>query len=367
MGVEVIISADSHFVEPPEMWIERVDKQYRDRAPRVAKNLDGRSGWFLVCEDLEPTNGSGFFAGGVEREELAEFLEFGYEAAPDHIRDPAARIAAQDADGVSAEVMYASYGMSMFHIRDDGLREACFRAFNDWAAEYCSYDQHRLIGIGLIALDDVDAAVIELHRIADRGLRGAMIWAEAPEEMPYSDQRFDPFWSAAEDLDMKLSLHSLTSKRKNFRADPAGLIYRSIVLYQEIARTLTDFVINGVLERHPRLRVVSVENELGWLPFHLWRMDQLREMLQPVSPIVLTAEPSSYFHRQIFATFVDDPFFSSTVPAIGAKNLMWSSDFPHLQSSYPHSREVIAKHLGEISPEARQDIVRANVARLYDI
>ena len=261
--------------------------------------------------------------------------------------------------------MYASYGMGLFHIQDGGLREACFRGFNDWAAEYCSYDPDRLIGTGLIALDDVGSAVAELQRIAGKGLRGAMIWAEPPEDLPYSHEHFELFWRAAEDLDIKLSLHSLTSKRKNFRSDSAGLIYRSIVLYQEIARTLTDLVIGGVLERHPGLRIISAENELGWLPFHVWRMDQLYEKLEPMSPIKLPVKPSSYFFRQVFATFIEDPFFSTTVPAIGVKNIMWSSDFPHLQSSYPNSHELIAKNLGDVTPEDQRRILHDNVASLY--
>jgi predicted TIM-barrel fold metal-dependent hydrolase len=283
------------------------------------------------------------------------------------MRDPAARIEAQDRDGVRAEVMYASYGMSLFHIEDSGLRDACFRAFNDWAAEYCSHDPKRLIGVGLIALDEVDAAFMELERIAKKGLQGAMIWAEPPEDLPYSHADFEPFWQTAEALGMKLSLHSLTSRRKNFSADTSGLVYRSVVLYQEVVRTITDLILNGVLERHPELKFVSAENEIAWLPFHLWRMDQLYEKLKPMSPIELSMEPSEYFQRQVFATFIEDPFFSATVPAIGSTNIMWSSDFPHLASSFPHSRELIEKNLANVAEADLTNIVHDNVARLYAI
>lgn len=366
MDAQAIISADSHFVEPPEMWVERVDHRFRDRAPHLEKRADG-PGSVLVCGDMAPTNGAGYLAAGVDPSELAAFMQVGYDAAPAYMRDPAARVAAQDRDGLQAEVLYSSYGMALFHLGDDELRDACFRAFNDWAAEYCSHDPSRLIGIGLVALDDVTTAVGELERIAGAGLRGAMIWAEPPEGLPYSSDHFDPFWRAAEALDMKLSLHSLTSKRTNFDAGSSGLIYRSIVLYQEVVRTITDLIVNGVLERHPELRFISAENEIGWLPFHLWRMDQLYEKLRSISGADLSMAPSDYFARQVYATFIEDPFPATTVPAIGAKNVMWSSDFPHLASSFPQSREVIAKNLGELEDRDLVAIVHDNVARLYGI
>ena len=170
MTNEHIISADSHFVEPPEMWRERIDKEFRDRAPHLVEEVDGEKGQFVVCEDLVPSNGAGFLAAGVDVEDLPRVLALGYEAAPAHIRDPAARIEAQELDGVRAEVLYASYGMSLYHVTDGGLRSACFRAFNDWAAEYCRYDLTRLHGTALIALEDIPGAVSELERAARPGL-----------------------------------------------------------------------------------------------------------------------------------------------------------------------------------------------------
>ena len=96
-------------------------------------------------------------------------------------------------------------------------------------------------------------------------------------------------------------------------------------------------------------------------------MDQLYEKLAPVSPVKLAMEPSAYFRRQCYATFIEDPFFDATVPAMGSENIMWSSDFPHLASSFPRSHEVIAEHLGGLAADDLDRIVRANVARLYGI
>ena len=258
-----IISADSHFVEPPEMWVERIDPAYRDRAPRLASEVDGQRGAFLVCEGLVPASGGGYFAAGTAPEDLPEVLARGYDAVPPHVRDPAARVTEQKKDGVLAEVLYSSYGMQLFHLDDGGLRDACFRAFNDWAADYCSEDPSRLIGTGLVALDDIAVATEELRRIAKKGLRGAMIWAEPPAERPYSHPDYEPFFAVAQELDMKLSLHSLTSRRKD--SDPAkgDMLFRAVILYQEVARTISDLILHGVCEKFPSLTFVSAENEIA--------------------------------------------------------------------------------------------------------
>ncbi|CAB4748115.1 unannotated protein [freshwater metagenome] len=362
-----IISADSHFVEPPEMWVERIDPAYRDRAPRLASEVDGQRGAFLVCEGLVPASGGGYFAAGTAPEDLPEVLARGYDAVPPHVRDPAARVTEQKKDGVLAEVLYSSYGMQLFHLDDGDLRDACFRAFNDWAADYCSEDPSRLIGTGLVALDDIAVATEELRRIAKKGLRGAMIWAEPPAERPYSHPDYEPFFAVAQELDMKLSLHSLTSRRKD--SDPAkgDMLFRAVILYQEVARTISDLILHGVCEKFPSLTFVSAENEIAWLPFHLWRMDQLHKKLHKMSSVSLSLKPSEYFSRQIYATFIEDPMFANTSSSMGVDNIMWSSDFPHLASTFPHSHQFIADNLKGLSAADQQKIVHDNVARLYGL
>lgn len=362
-----IFSADSHFVEPPEIWAERVDAEFRDRAPRIAHELDGQPGAFLVCEGLAPASGSGYFAAGTSPEDLPEVLARGYDAVPDHVRDPGARLVAQEKDGVVGEVLYASYGMQLFHLEDLALRAALFRAFNDWASDYCNADPTRLVGVGLIDLDDVAAAVTELHRIADRGLKGAMIWAEPPADRPYSSPEYEPFWAAAQDLDMKLSLHSLTSKRPDSDPGKGDMLYRSVLLYMEVARTLSDFILHGVFEKFPGLTVISAENEITWLPFHLWRMDQLFDKLYKMSPVQLSMKPSDYFHRQCYATFIEDAMFTNTMDHLHASNIMFSSDFPHLASTWPESQKFVADFLGGLSEADRRAIVCDNVKRLYRV
>ena len=221
-----IFSADSHFVEPATMWAERMDAKFRDRAPHTVQGYKGKEGEFFVCENVNPIAVAGFFGSGKTAEELPEHIKHGFEAAPKSVWDPAERLKEQDADGVSGEVLYPSMGMLLFGLDDAELRGACFRAFNDWAAEYCSYNTQRLVGAGIIELDDIPAAVTELERIAKKGLRGTLIWGAPPDDKPYSSPEYDPFWAAAQDLQMPLSLHILTG-RGGVQFDTRRILYAS--------------------------------------------------------------------------------------------------------------------------------------------
>src|SRR5262245_31267136 len=210
-----IISGDSHFVEPPDMWAERIDKKFHDRAPHTVRGHGGQEGEFFVCENISPVPVAGFFGSGKSAEELPAHRKRGFEVAPKSVWDPAERLKEQDADGVSAEALYTSMGMLLFGLDDAELRAACFHAFNDWAAEYCSYNPQRLIGLGAITLEDIPAGVAELHRIAKKGLRGALIWGAPPEDKPYSYTEYDPLCAAAKSLNMQLSVHILTYRAGN--------------------------------------------------------------------------------------------------------------------------------------------------------
>ena len=365
-----LISADSHFVEPPTMWAERLDRRFRDRAPHAVK-LEGKPGEYFVCEDLSPAPIAAFFSAGVPPEEIREFMKRGFDEAPKAVHDPSERIKDQDRDGVAAEVIYTSMGMPLFGLGDAEFRAACFRAFNDWATDYCSYDLKRLIPLGLITLEDIPAAIAELERIKRRGMAGAMIWGDAPAERPYSHPDYDPFWAAAQDLDMSLSLHILTGAKgtaghasKVVNADMQGIEFMSglISMVHPIERSLTSLVFGKVFERFPRLKIVSAENDVAWIPFYLFRIDKYGSR-----GYKLPLKPSEYIKRQVYATFIDDPVFVNLLDWFPADNIMWSSDYPHRQATFPRSQDYVAKHLSKVSETDRRKIVRETAAKLYDL
>jgi predicted TIM-barrel fold metal-dependent hydrolase len=362
-----IISADSHFVEPPTMWAERMDQRFRDRAPHTVRGHNGQEGEFFVCENISPVPVAGFFGSGKSAEELPQHRKKGFEVAPKSVWDPAERLKEQEADGVSAEALYTSMGMLLFGLEDAELRAACFRAFNDWAAEYCSYDPKRLIGLGVISLEDIPAAVAELERIAQKGLRGALIWGSPPDDRPYSSREYDPFWAAAQDLQMPLSLHILTG-RGGVQFDPRRVLHRYMRLPQEIQLSFADLIVGGVPERFPRLKLVSAENDVSWIPHFLYRIDHAYDRLRHIEGLALPMPPSEYMKRNVVATFqFETTNVKFTREIFGAGNILWSSDYPHTDSPWPRSRDIIAQAFAGIPEQDVQKMVGGNALRLYGL
>ncbi len=367
-----LISADSHVNEPGDLWVERIDKQFQDRAPRVVENPPGlKPGAYLALEGIPPIHLAQGMGAGKKPDELPQFFQTStYKDRRAGGWDPAERIKDMDLDGVEADVIYTTLGFRQFWLREAALQRACFRVYNDWLADYCAYAPKRLAGLALISLYDVAEGVKELGRCAKRGLKGALIWASPPEDRPYSSTDYDPFWAAAQEIGIPISLHSITGMGAESRLaikTPLDRYIRSTVLGHEVQRTLVVLIFSGVLERFPNLKIVSAENEVGWLPFFLQKLDQAQEEYRYLYPAPLKLRPTEYFRRQVFATFIDDPVGVATREFIGVENIMWSSDYPHTVSTWPNSREVIARDFKNVPEKEARMIVRENVARLYSL
>ncbi len=367
-----LISSDSHVSEPPDLWVERIDTKYRDRAPRVVLNPEGQEGAYLVYEGYPPHNLAIGLGAGRTPEELAAFLKTGtYADARPGGWDPAQRLPDMELDGVEAEVLYTTLGFRLFWLKDAGLQRACFRVYNDWLAAYCSYAPRRLKGLALISLYDPKEGAQELERCAKLGLKGAMIWCSPPADQPYSSEIYEPFWAAAQDLDMPVSLHAITGMERipwEYGAEKRAM--RQTVTPHEIEKSFSILILSGVLERFPRLKIVSAENNCGWLPYYLQRMDRGFARFGPSGtvtpwPTKLTLKPSEYFRRQMYCTFIDDSFGVASRHWIGVDNVMWSSDYPHTASTWPHSRDIIERDFKDVSEVEKRKIVRENVAQLY--
>jgi len=225
------------------------------------------------------------------------------------------------------------------------------------------------VPLGLITLEDIPGAVAELTRSAKKGMRGAMIWAEPPTDKPYSDPAYEPFWAAAADLNMPLSLHILTA-RGGTGADPVGgrsFLLSLATLHHQIERSIAVLVFGGVLEKFPKLRVVSAENDVGWMAYFMYRLDTIQNRLGPMGGLKLPLRASEYIKRQVYATFIADPVFIDTLHRYGPDNIMWSSDYPHTAATFPRSREIVAKRFGTLPAEQRAKIVRETAAKVYGL
>jgi len=377
MTEPMLISADSHVNEPGDLWVERIDKAFRDRAPRVVDNLpDRQPGSYLVLEGIAPIHLTQGLGAGKKPEDLPQFFQqTTYKDARRGGWDPAERLTDMDLDGVEAEVIYTTLGFRQFWFQDAALQQACFRAYNDWLAEYCAYAPKRLAGLALISLYDIEAAGRELRRCRQMGLKGAMIWASPPEEQPYSDPLYEPFWAAAQDLNMPLSLHAITGMGPESQSRRAmgreiqrlDRYLRAATGADEVKRSLTVFIFSGVLERFPGLKLVSAENNVGWLPYVVQAWDRAYETSRYMDPSPLKLKPSEYFHRQVYATYIDDPVGVADRHQIGIDNIMWSSDYPHTASTWPHSQDIVARDFKDVPAEEKWKIVRDNVTKLYEL
>ncbi|OKH98996.1 amidohydrolase [Streptomyces sp. CB02923] len=365
-----VISADSHVVEPVRLWSDRLGRGIRDRAPRVHWDAE-RHGWFFSCDGLRPALINSLYATDKSPEEFAGTLESGIEAARPGGNDPVARLKDMAQDGVSAEVLYPSLAMSLFWLRDAVFQRACFRAYNDWLAEFVQHAPDRLVGLGLISLWDAGEAVKELNRCRAMGLKGAAIWASSAPERDFTGAANDPFWRAAQELGTPVSLHCLTGYRDSPKlfdySTPLGRIQRNMAYPEEIQHSLTDVIFSGVLERFPRLQLVLAENDIGWVGYHLLHADRIHDKLGPVLNTTLTMPPSAYFRRQVHTTFTDDEIGIATMRLLGAGNFLWGSDYPHYEGSWPHSRDLVARSFRDVPDEDRRQVLHGNCARLYGL
>ena len=367
-----VISADSHVMEPADLWTERMDARFRDQAPRVVKNEE-KGGYLFQALGVRPFPVAGGFGIGKSGKELKEHLKKGYEAARPSGWDPAERLKDQDIDGVSAEVIYTTLGMPLFGLEDHALQRECFRVYNDWVAEFGAYNRHRLFPIGLIPLDDIDEGVRELTRCAKLGLRGAMIWGAPPIERPYHLEIYDPFWAAAQELSMPLSLHVITGANQGkSERGPIKLsgsfkfLMGSMSPVHEVQRTLSSLIFGGVFDRFPRLKIVSAENDSGWVAHFMYRLDHFFEKFGQMSDKpTLAMVPSEYVRRNIWVTFQDDLIGPMTYSYFGEDNYMWASDFPHTDSTWPNSLKVIEKDFQGVPDPVKRKIVFDNAMKLY--
>jgi predicted TIM-barrel fold metal-dependent hydrolase len=247
---------------------------------------------------------------------------------------------------------------------------AIFRAYNDWLAEFCRTDPMRLKGIAMINLDDVQEGIAELERAARLGLAGAMITEYPLEHRRYDQPEYEPFWAAAQALDLPLSLHTATRRQGKIRGAGAKTLRdassRATKAFYP-ALSMCDMIFSGVFERYPRLTLAIVEFELSWAPHLLSTMDYTyRERHEEaIYRFRGNMRPSDFFHRNVVLSFQEDDIGIRLRDVIGVDNMMWGSDYPHSESTFPRSRKILAEILADVPTDEQAKIVGRNTARVY--
>ncbi|MBM3926378.1 MAG: amidohydrolase [SAR202 cluster bacterium] len=366
-----VISSDSHVVEPPNLWVERMDRaRFGDKIPHL---VEGEPFDFWYAENKKAAPVGAITQAGLRFERPQDIIQEGKFGAVrpggyipvEHVKD-------MDEDGVYGGVVYPSIGLSLYEkLEDPELTRETFAAYNDWLAEFCSADSKRLKGAAMLLVEEnVGQAVEELRRIAEMGLTSAMISSYPRVGLTYDKPLYEPFWSAAEELDVTLNLHVTTNRPTTdpgLRGDSAGRI-ASWVQHDYWARMcLCHIIFSGVLERHPKLKFANVEHELGWLPFFMHRIDvAYREKQQSLPMRFKTdATPSDFMRSNVYHSFQEDAMGIQFRHVIGVDNLMWGSDYPHSESTFPKSLEILDRILKGVPEKERAKIAGGNTAKVY--
>ena len=373
-----VISADCHIDLPwlPEdLFTSQARADVADRMPYVAETEKGRCWVSRNGAQFGLQNGMGsagcrYVPGQIHRSD--RMAEQGlYRDGGNGIRrltEPDLRIKDQDLDGVQAEVLYGILGAAM-RLGDDAAAAEMMRIYNAWLADFCAVHPQRFAGLANIPSHDVDAAVAEVERVAERGaLRGIEV-ANTHDMAPLFDPSWTPLWAAAEAAGLPLHYHTI-GPRMDYDFEALAPLQRRqafavhITSFQlAMSKIIMEIIYGGVLEAHPGLKVVIGESGIGWIPYVLEHMDL--EWEDQFKDLTLTMKPSHYWRRQCYATYQSDPIGIRLLDILGEDNVMWGSDFPHPDGVWPDSQTFIERELGGVAATTRQKIVCGNAARLY--
>ena len=378
-----MFSADTHVVEPGD-YLAEIEPEYRDRVPKLEVRPDG-SQW-LITEgnrpqrvrgaNSAPSTGLGA-AGGAA-------ATFGALDEEDALRNASGRtieqrLADHAADGVDAELMFPNRGLLCWATPDPVFAQAMCRQWNRWTHRFCGPHMQganpRMLPAALIAPGDFEGAMAEIKWAAQNGFRAlclsnAVIYGPKKwGEREYNDPSFEPMWSLIEESGLAITFHVSTGRDPRAVGGAGGAIINYACHSMETTiEPLVQMIASGVFERHPKLHAGLVESGVGFVPWlletldhahrahHFWVRPQLKEL------------PSTYFRRNCFATFQDDPAGLRAVEAYDlTDNFLWANDYPHHEGSWPHSAEAIERNMAGLSEESRAKILGLNAARLFGL
>jgi predicted TIM-barrel fold metal-dependent hydrolase len=370
-----MISSDSHLIEHPTLWEERMPAALRERGPRVVTADDGMEWWYV--DGRKTMSFLGIQTGRrFDKDPSKLVVAAKFEDVRPGAYDPELFVKESQDDGVIGSVIYPTEGLVLFGIPDTGLCSAAMYAYNDYLADFCGHDPRRLKGIAMINVDEPADAARELERCRTMGLVGALITVSPPPYASYDQPMYDVLWSAAQDLEMPLSLHTATDRadpklgaaapKLDVQHVPPTLF---VLMDTQVRRSLADIIFSGVFERYPRLRVGTVEHELAWIPHFLQQLDYTYTDRPARGPWHRYAEksalPSDFFHSNVFCSFQEDAVGIRERDLIGVHTLMWGSDYPHTESTFPRSREVTQTILQGVTAGEQEAILYGNAKALY--
>ncbi len=352
-----VFSADNHISLAEDLFYERLPERLKDRAPRVM-NVDGA--WVMAMDGkslLVP--------------EFARVLTQ-YDPLPgSHTSDVEARLAALDSEGVTQELAFPNSVLVLFGWPDREVREACFRIYNEHIADVQERSNGRIYGVGLINWWDADGARRTLAELKALGLKTFLMPLNPGKDLDkrpidFSSIAMDGVWEAIEDAQIPISHHigeHPPATPNEFNNVAIGML-QSVAPFRDV---FGKYVLGGILDRHPGLRVGWFEGGINWVPSAIQDAQHIAASFAHLSNLELQHDPQHYWDHHMLASFMVDPLGLELVDRIGVDRVMWSTDFPHNESTYGYSSDSLASVVAAVGPERAVPIVGGNIKRFLGL
>ena len=348
-----IVSADDHISLADDIFYEKFPQGMKDQAPRVM-NVDG--GWVV----------------GIDGKSILvpEFIEVLTQYDPisgSHTGDVEARCAALDSEGISRELAFPNSVLALFGWPDREVRELCFRIYNEHIAEVQERSDGRILGVGLINWWDADGARRTLQELKGLGLRTFLLPLSPGKDLEkrpidYASRAMEGVWEAIEEAQLPVSHHigeSPPSTPNEHNALSIGML-QSVAPFRD---AFGKYIFGGILDRHPSLRIGWFEGGINWVPSALQDAEHIAASFRHLSDLKIQHDPMYYWENHMVASFIVDPLGIDLVDRIGVDRVMWSTDFPHNESSYGYSRQSLRSVVDAVGAESARAIVGGNVLR----
>jgi predicted TIM-barrel fold metal-dependent hydrolase len=363
-----LISVDDHIIEPPRVWVDRLPSKYHEVGPHVVET-EGREFWYYEGNRVD-TMGLNAVAGRPQEEWDMDPVR--YSDMIQGCWDPVARAADMRLDGVVGTVCFPTLpkfaGTLFLDFKDKDLADLCVKAYNDWMVdEWCAAAPDLYIPMAITHLWDPVLGAAEIRRMAERGAR-CITFPETPAPLglpSFFTDHWDPVWEALQETGLTCNMHIGTSGRMVTPADDAPFHVSIMLAQANAAIGMVGILESQVLRKFPELQIVFSEGGLGWIPAQLERCDRMWERHRMWSGLD-DLKPSELFKRNMYGAFVDDSVGLELRDRLGVDRILWESDFPHVETMWPNSQEVM-KRLTHGMPDDEIDLVtNANARRLYN-
>jgi predicted TIM-barrel fold metal-dependent hydrolase len=388
-----IISVDDHVVEPPHLWQTWLPEKFRERGPRSERrgigtmrhigggayeqtfDPAGPQADCWVYEDLVYINKRHVAAVGFDRDDMT-MSPITYDEMRPGCYEPKARLEDMDLNHVEASLSFPTFprfcGQTFAEAKDKELAEACVRAYNDWMVEeWCGDSGGRLIPLTIIPLWDAGLAAAEVRRNAERGVR-AVCFSEIPSHLglpSIHSGEWEPFITACEDTETVICMHIGSSSRMPATSGDAPVAVAATLSFNNAMASLADWLFSGILVRHPKLTLAYSEGQIGWLPYALERADDvwLEHRAWAGVKDLVPEPPSTYFRRQVYGCFFRDRHGLESLDSIGVDNVTFETDYPHTDSTWPHTKKVAEEMMAGLDADTVYKIVRGNAIRMLQL